>query len=222
MTSAGFVLVTFVAVAFVAAIVFAQDPYNPTGPYPNNFPSLNTSSINAADGLTFSMSLNATSITTGHTVEVTASEFNSWFKTNSVNASKDWPLKGLGVSECGTLNQPLGLTLFRGYYTESNISRARALMLYQPNQLVNCPIVLSEISAYSFYAKSSTVQVLGSCIPEPCSVINASASLEANGFWVNVPLIQQSYHTNLTPGVYTVAAGDEWGQLALLYFVVKP
>ena len=215
------VVVAFLVIAAAASAVFASDPNNPTGPSARSFSVFTTSQADAATGLTLGLELNATTITSGQTIELTASEYNSLPTMNNVTGASDWPIKGLGVSVCGTVNDPFGIAVFRGYYTASDISSAKALQRYPPYGLTSCPMILSEISQYQFYPKSSRMQIWGSCSPELCQVVNATASLSVNGFWTGVPIIAYNVHMSLAPGVYTVAAGDEWGQLVLLYFAVK-
>lgn len=219
MASGAVVAVAFVVIAVLASVIFAQDPYNPTGTYTNNFPLL-TSSTLPANGLSLRVSINATTITSGQTVNVTVGDYNTLPTTKNISASSDWPLKNLAVGPCGALNDPFGVAVFRGYYAASSISSAKALQLYAPG-IYMCPAILSGIAQYSFYPQSSVAQIWGSCSPGPCPFRTGPQSIGVNGFWNTVPIVQYSYHTELTPGVYTVAAGDEWGQLLLLYFVVK-
>ena len=42
-------------------------------------------------------------------------------------AAKKWPLQGLSLGPCGTLNYPFGVAIFAGYYTSANISTATPL-----------------------------------------------------------------------------------------------
>jgi hypothetical protein len=145
---------------------------------------------------------------------------------DNVTAANDWPLHGLSLGLCGTVNEPFGMAVFRGYYDKSNVSSASPLMLYSPYAMTSCPGIFSVISRYSFYPESSKAQIWGSCNPEPCQADDLggppiSASNEVNGFWSTIPYIQWSSRSALPSGVYTVAAGDEWGQLVLLHFVVN-
>ncbi len=220
-SAAAVAIVAFIAIAVVASIVFAQDPNNPTYGYVPKPLKTSASSTDSATGLTLGLSLSATTITGGQTLNVSASEYNAQPAMNNVTASSDWPLQGLSLGLCGTVNQPFGMAVFRGHYTRSNVSSAKALLLYQPYGVTSCPMILSEISQYSFYPHNSTAQIWGSCTPGPCQVLKVSSSSQTSGFWNAIPLVGSSYHSTFPPGVYTVAAGDEWGQLALLYFVVK-
>ncbi len=219
MASVGATVAAFVVIAVLASVIFAQDPYNPTGTYTNNFPLL-TSSTLPANGLSLRVSINATTITSGQTVNVTVGDYNTLQTMMNFSVLNDWPLKSLAVGPCGTVNDPFGVAVFRGYYTASSISSAKPLQLYAPG-IYECPAILSGITQYSFYPQSSVAQIWGSCSPEPCPFRIEQQSIRVNGFWNTVPIAGYSYHTELTPGVYTVAAGDEWGQLLLLYFVVK-
>jgi len=219
MASGAMAALALVAIVVIASLVFAQDPYNPTGTYVNSFPALG-SATTPANGLSLRLSINATTIMSGQTVNVTVGDYNTLRTMENFSVLNSWPLKGLAVGPCGTLNEPFGVAVFRGYYAASSISSAKALQLFAPG-IYTCPAILSGITQYSFYPQSSVAQIWGSCSPEPCPFRTNPQSIRVNGFWNTVPIVQYSYHTELTPGVYTVAAGDEWGQLVLLYFVVK-
>jgi len=221
MASGAAAVAAFIVIAILASLIFAQDPYNPTAPYVNNFPVMNTLTL-PKNGLELQASINATTITSGQTVNVTVGDYNTLRAMNNFSASDDWPLKGLNDGSCGTVNKPFGAAVFRGYYTASDVSSAKQLQLYSPYAVYSCPAIFSGISQYSFYPQSYTALVWPSGSAGPTSLFRVRATgLEVNGFWNTVPLIQYSYHTELTPGVYTVAAGDEWGNLLFLYFVVK-
>jgi hypothetical protein len=227
MTSTKAAVAVFLAIAVIASVVFAQDPNN--SPYNGYVPKVlptSASSTDSSTGLALGLSLNATTIRSGQTVNFSASEFNTLPAMDNVNASNDWPLRGLSLGLCGTVNEPFGMAVFRGYYDKSNISSASQLMLYPPNAMTSCPAIFSVISRYSFYPDSSKAQIWGSCSPEPCqgddlSGPPISASNKINGFWGGIPYFQWISPWTLPSGVYTVAAGDEWGQLVLLHFVVN-
>lgn len=69
-------------------------------------------------------------------------ESNARNSTNLVNASNAWPLKGLALGPCGSSSHPMGVEIFKGYYTDSNISSARtALSIYPPGEYM-CPMIL--------------------------------------------------------------------------------
>ncbi len=216
----------FLVIAIIASTAFALDPNNsPYGYAPKILPASATST-DSSTGLTLGLSLNATTIRSGQTVNFSASEYNTLPTMDNVTAANDWPLHGLSLGLCGMVNEPFGMVVFRGYYAKSNVTSASPLMLYQLNAMTSCPAIFSVISRYSFYPGSSKAQIWGSCDPEPCQADDLSgppisASNQINGFWSTIPYLQWSYPSALPSGVYTVAAGDEWGQLVLLHFVVN-
>ncbi len=155
-------------------------------------------------------------------MNVTMSEYNSRAEMNNVTHSDTWPVQELGIGPCGPINYPTGVAIFNGYYTSSNITAAKALTLYTPG-IYNCPAIFS-VSSYLFYPMNSTAVVYGSCSPGPCFTTSISVSLTFGGYWTGtIPIGALSGGTfqAFPRGHYTVAAGDEWGQLDLLYFVVS-
>jgi hypothetical protein len=170
------------------------------------------------NGLALSLSINSTSFVPGQGIAVTIDERNTLAETNNVSAAKDWPLEGLSVGPCGTINYPFGVAVFKGYYTADNISGAVPLKLYDPDAVYHCPLILSEITSYDFQPSSNTADIYGSCEPNPCMTgVRMNSEVEVKGYWDGSPKAQYS---DLTPGVYTVAGGDEWGAVVLLYFSV--
>lgn len=171
------------------------------------------------NGLVLSLSLNSTSLQFDQEIEVTVDELNTLSKINNVLAAKKWPLQGLSLGPCGTLNYPVGVAIFEGYYTSANISTAIPLKLYDPNALYHCPAILSAITAYEFQPSSDVASIYGSCDPNPCDPdVKMNSEVEAKGCWTGSP---KATYNDFNPGVYTVVGGDEWGALAILYFVVS-
>ncbi len=219
MASVPVAVVALVLIAAAASVVFAEDPNNPGyGGEPSSL-ALTKSLTDRATGLMLALALNATTVRSGQTVDITASETNTVSTMNNVTASNQWPISGLSIfaRQCGTADRPFGMAIYRGYYR--NVSSATPLRLYKPGPDYGCPGDLSKISQYSFYPKNVTAEVWGSCAPEPCLTLAMSASIPVKGFWNTGPIVYG--YTDLPSGVYTVAAADEWGQLVLLYFVVK-
>ena len=130
----------------------------------------------------------------------------------------NWPVVGLIMGPCGTLNYPMGVALYAGYLTESDISSATPLRLYDPKALYHCPMILSSISSYLFQPNSDNADVYGSCDPNPCFTgFEISAALSLKGYWTDG---ESSVFNNFTPGTYTMVGGDEWGSLAVAHFIV--
>jgi hypothetical protein len=204
-------------VIVIVSMAFVLDPNN--APVAYRPPSLlGTSAVtNPADHLELRLTLNATSIRSGQAVNISISEFNPQPQPNNVTASDDWPIEGLSLGPCGTINLPIGLELFSGYYDASNVSSARALQLDSPG-IYNCPMMMS-VDSYSFHPSSSAADVYGSCTPGFCFTMDVSSASSVSGYWGSGSSQAGNFH-RLSPGTYTVAAGDEWGALTILHFVV--
>ena len=172
----------------------------------------------SVNGLSLSLTLNSTTFQLGQEISVIIDEQNTLATVNNVSTSNGWPLRGLSVGPCGTLNYPIGVAIFQGYYTPSNVSSATLLQLYKPG-IYHCPMILADINSYAFQPSSDIASVFGSCDPNPClSDFKISSEITVTGYWVNG---QGAAPSNFTPGVYTVVAGDEWGTITVLHFVVQ-
>lgn len=214
------VLVLLVIALIALPACGATTETTPTVTPPSSIPPLNTSSTTSesVNGLLLSLSLNATTFQPGQEILVVIDEQNTLATVNNVSTSNSWPLKGLSLGPCGTLNYPIGVAIFQGYYTSSNVSSATPLQLYKPGTY-HCPMILSEINAYAFQPSSDIASAYGSCDPNPCLTdFEISSEITVTGYWLNG---QEAAPSNFTPGVYTVVAGDEWGALAVLHFVVQ-
>ena len=217
MRSSGLVLLgVLVAIAVLGSIALIQDPNNVQIGYHPSLLSTTTSSTNPSNDLELKMSLNATSIPKGGAVNISVAEYNTLTVVNNVTTSTNWPVTGLSDGPCGTLNEPIGFEVFGGYYTVSNISSAKSLELYSPG-FYSCPMILSGISSYRFSPHNSTAAIYGSCGSSLCFTNEISSGVVVRGHWGSG--IGSSFNT-LAPDVYTVVAGDEWGTLTFLYFIV--
>ncbi len=205
----------YVALAFQSNPLVSQ-------PLPISVSSLNkTASVSSTvSGLELSLSLNSVQLQRGQSIGATVTIFNSPGTVNNVSAAANWPIKGLTTGACGTLNDPVGFALFQGYYTLQNISSAGTpLELYYPG-VYNCPATFN-VKYYLFqpHSYSATIGVTPSFGPQTPYPITASVG--ANGSWTGSAVNGQSAgHHLFTPGIYTVVAGDEWGDILILYFVV--
>jgi hypothetical protein len=193
-------------------LLFSQNPPSP------EFAGKNSTTSNSANGLSLVLSLNSTIMQSGQGISVILEEQNTLPKVNEVSASTNWPLNGLKVGPCGPLNYPIGVAIFQGYYVAANISSAKPLQLYEPG-VYACPMILAKIDAYTFQPLSSTADIVGSCGSSSCFTERIYSNVTANGYW-NEGLLGGATFTHFNPGTYTVVAGDEWGALAILHFLV--
>ena len=202
------------------AQVVSPSPTSSTStPTPTNFSGEESTTYLSNSGLALSLSLSATEIQPGQQVSLTIAEKNTLNSMNTVQAANNWPLKGLGVSACGTLNYPIGIAIFQGYYTSADINPGALLALYDPYAPYACPMILSGITAYAFKPLSAVADVLVSGSSEPAiAALQMNAVVAAKGYWTAG---QTSTFANFAPGVYTVVGGDEWGGLVVLHFTVS-
>ena len=170
------------------------------------------------DGLRLSLSIDATTYQPGQQVTIVIDETNTQLKTNNVPASDKWPLNGLSVSSCGTLNFPFGMAVYQGYYTSGNISSGTPLKLYDPLAPYGCPAIFAAINAYAFQSSSDIAAIFQISNTNPVSTENMNAEVQTTGYWVGT---SSAALTNFVPGVYTIVGGDEWGALVVVHFTVS-
>ncbi len=176
--------------------------------------STTSASTSSTNNLVLRLILNTSVVSQGRSVSMTVGEWNNLNAQNNVEAFQAWPIEGLGVGPCGPINYPFGYEVLSGYYNSSaGLDSAPKVQLYEPG-LYGCPMILSEISSYSFYPLSDRADVYGSCQQGPCFTeeMNTTAAVEGN--WSKGSLVP------LPPGAYTVVAGDEWGALLFGHFEV--
>ena len=181
---------------------------------------VNSSTLKSANGLSLSLSLDSTTYQLGQQVGIVIDEKNTLSQTNKINASEKWPVRGLGVGPCGTLNYPFGVAIFQGNHTAANVSSATPLQIYEPG-IYHCPMILAGISSYVFQPLSDTAAIFQ--VPESDAAFTLEIKTEfepaPTGYWAsNAP---NATLTNFEPGVYTVVAGDEWGALVVVHFTVS-
>lgn len=173
----------------------------------------NSAYAESSAGLRLYVSLNSSVLGIGQSVNISIQEYNPLARSVNISSSNRWPASGLSLGPCGTLNFPMGLEVYAGYLTRSNVFLEIPLPLYSPGARF-CPMILSYIQYFIFQPETDAVQVFGSCTPNPCITIPMATHLSVGGFWL------ASIYVNFPPGIYTVAAGDEWGSMVLPHFTV--
>ncbi len=171
-------------------------------------------SIPAFGNLQLTVSLNATSVKSGQGVKINVAMANALSSPNQVTSANRWPLVGLVDYACGTVYYPMGVEMLRG----TNLSAASSsyLTLFHPGPQ-SCPNEPSSgIPSYVFKADSQLA------IPENTGeYLSMNATLEVNGYWTwNGIDPNSAVHHFFEPGIYTLAAGDEWGDPVLLQVTV--
>ena len=188
---------------------------------PNALPSTSVV-VNQKVGLRFTLTLNRTSLAGSIPVDIQIDDQNILSSSNKLDASSNWRIQ-IEVPPCGSLgttDPPIGFAIFHGYYTVTNLWLANQLTLYSPGKYL-CPMVRGAMSSYVFAPSNDTADFYGPCGSSPCLTTRVQLEDGFRGSWVVAQFGSSSGTFQIfTPGVYTVAGADEWGDLAVLHFVV--
>jgi len=163
-------------------------------------PVSSASTLDPTTGL--SLNLNLTTNQNGWVI-LTVYEFNTLDRANNVSAAQSWPsdtslfrwVQELYEENVGMV----GYEILQGNYGPSNFTLGTALWLQPPPSLLGCCAEVEPPTSYAFQPLSQA-NVLSGSYP---------------GYFVG-----GSTYTPLSPGIYTVLAGDEWGDVAILHFIV--
>ena len=195
-----------------------------------------SSVVSSPNGLRLTVSSNATELTVGQELNVSLSIVNTLPMVNTVKPSNDWLMHGVPVAlwpPC-YFGLPAEAAVLQGNYTSQDISSAANVtfsyicmegvyvdhVAFQPNS--------DQVILTGLYDVTSTNQTLGP--------FHMSLSFTTGGYWnlqnlsseLNIPILGEQSpprppaYVPFTPGEYTVAVADEWGQVALLHFSVSP
>ena len=153
---------------------------------------------------------------------IVVDEINTLLKTNKVSASEKWPVAGLSVEPCGTLNYPFGVVVYKGNYTSADISSAIPLDLYGPYAGHSCPRLLGSIASYVFQPSNDIADIFQTSETNAAITkmkMNSDVEPIPTGYWVRN--YTNIFFTDFDPVVYTVVAGDEWGTMVVRHFTVS-
>jgi len=176
-----------------------------------------SASSNTTNGLKLSLSVDATP-NIQHQISITLDETNVLSEINNIPVSDNWSYKGLGVAPCD-FTSPYGIAVFEGDYVASNLSTGTPLTLYNPHITRLCPTNYPVIS-YSFLPSLDWAQVIENPANPLHNFQQMQYELTINGYWPDDNFSSNSQLTSFKPSVYTVVAGDEWGNLIILHFTV--
>ncbi len=161
-----------------------------------------------ADGLRLTLSVNTTDLTPGESIGIGVTLSNTLASTYNVSVSSLWPFQAQ-TQACANQIYPFGVAVFRGRYSAGNVSEGTPLSIFPP---VACPMLVRFTSGYFFQPNSDSAMVLPGT--------GQSTPMSAN-FTVGRTYTSEAQSQGLTPGVYTVAAADEWGLAVFLYVEVQ-
>ena len=174
------------------------------------------SSINSisTDGLQLSLSLSSTTLQPGKELDIDIDEQNTLPAENKVLVSQNWPMMGLNLGPCATYNYPFGIAIFQGSYSAADLLNPKPLSLYDPGKGYHCPAIFN-VTEYKFQPLSDVAAIINNS--NAIESIQMKFELPVEGHWTGNPYALSDF----APGIYTVAAGDEWGALAVLHFTVS-
>ncbi|ACP44711.1 conserved hypothetical protein [Sulfolobus islandicus Y.G.57.14] len=162
------------------------------------------------------LKLNTTKISPGEGVGIIVELFYNGTNPIYVNVSNGSVLLP-SPYPCGS-QVLVGLKVFKGYYTTSNISLAKPLSLYEPGTYF-CPLIYA-VTQYKLLQLSDQVQLIYNGRVQ--ATLNAEISASLNGCWItnSISSLSGGKFTFFQPGVYTVEAVDYFNQTVLGYFTV--
>jgi hypothetical protein len=177
---------------------------------------------NSSPALKLELSINSSTIQSGQSINISLSLFNTLPRINNVTRASDWAIPALENSSGDFYSCPGwdSVLVFNGYYTQSNVSSAIPM-----NVNVDGPAYCPNLNFdnYVFQPTSSQATVYGAIADSSGVEYSMTSTNTIAGFVSPNSSYTQTSSAIPTPfglGIYTIAAGDEWGQMVLLYFVV--
>lgn len=184
-----------------------------TNPLPVTVDSIPLPNVN----LSLHLSLSATVLLPKEAFNVTLSIYNTLDSYNYINASDNWAMFSIFLYSWPCAYY-VHYAIFQGYYVRANLSSGTPLPLVPPGYGPTC-----------FYFNNGNLRF------DPLS--NNATGFDGAGFvtldtgwptfgyfpYTTQILTNGSDHYNVlyfSQGEYTVVAGDEWGDLAIAYFMV--
>jgi hypothetical protein len=200
---------TILVIAIILAFTFAYFLFFTY----NNIYSNEQRIVQSSSGdFTLYLKLNTTKISPGKGIAIVVELFYNGINPVYINVSNT-NIHLPSPYPCGS-QVLVGLEVFKGYYTISNISLAKPLLLYNP--AIYLCVMMPPVTQYKLLPLSDQIQLIYNGKVQP--TLNDEISISTNGYWIiNSTGIN---HTFFQPGVYTVEAVDYFNQTVLGYFTV--
>jgi hypothetical protein len=186
--------------------------------------ALTTSDYNSSLGLRLALSIGQSAIRQNQGVLMNVSLVNTLGTQNNLTAFTT----GVNASLGPCSNVPLGVGIFRGNYAVGNVSDVKPLDIFGPGP-IDCGA--EGLTPYFSFAPSSDNVTL--VYPQALSGSSnlysekkANASMQFWGYWTDKPVVPSAdgglneAFTSFSPGLYTIAGEDWWGQVTVLHFQV--
>jgi hypothetical protein len=160
------------------------------------------SSINYTMGLEITLTLNATRITQGEAIDATLTSRDVLPRALNLSSfTEDWRLTSLAsdgddFGYC-TGASPFAIEVFNAHFTASNVSLGAPLNADLKDALIGCDLPVAPYRIFQPLANETQLSDV------------------TNGYNVN------GQESPFPPATLTVVAGDRWGQMVMLSFVVE-
>jgi len=184
------------------------------------------SSVSLADENGLNLDLDIEPNSSGQSISIAVQGVNRLDSLNCVSKGGDWPTfypHGYTVSGDQVLNpvggcsipEPVGFAIFSGYYDSGDFGFGNDLGLFKPEQLL-CITTSGAppTTSYAFQPQSDNMTIYAN--NQFAGKDTVVLSLSTGGYWT-----ENSVFEKFSPGLYTVMGGDEWGDVAFLYFLVS-
>jgi hypothetical protein len=213
------VLVMLVIAALAGYVLISASKENTSGSFPAN-----SETTNSTLGLQLELSIeNDTVVSPGKIIVVNITLFNLMKTDNGLSQSLMWPVFTIQTVPCNVL-YPLRLGVVSGYYDLNNLSRvteSQIVNFTNPDLAYHCPIV-PVIRYWYFQSQSDLADICSGTLVGTGCYKPMSQLVEIDGTWSsNSTIPGRAICHELTPGVYTIIGGDEWGQIVVLHFRVR-
>jgi hypothetical protein len=165
---------------------------------------------NSTSLLEFRLITNTSTISSGQAIGVDMSTSNKLSRSILIPNKYDYSFNGTGLGPC--TYGPFGLAILEGYFDENNFTRGTELSLYQPG-IYSCPAP-GPVTGYKFEPLSSNATTKCDPFSYCLGVTQMRYHISFSGFWDDV-----RFH-KFNSGLYTIIAGDEWGNHSIQHFTV--
>lgn len=185
--------------------------------------SSSTSTTNPSTGLRLDLRLFSNS--TGN-IYVFEDEYNTLNDFNNVTAANAWASPPSDLNDvCGTNAE--AYAVYQGDYGSGNLTQATPLQMGLRGPAGSCSS--ESMGLYTFRPQSDVFTPSGhqggSVSP---AQVNSTQSVNLQGYWttsaqtsLNSTLYQGNTFVFFPSGTYTVAAFDQWGDVAILHFDIQ-
>ena len=189
-------------------------------------------------GISLQVSVNGTTMAEGDDVAITATLFSSPIgQDNIVSPSDNWPVYGLlmfnqNFPPC-LFHSPFELVVLKGDYSSSQLMAMGSTGTPAYTCMENTYVIGFTFAPNSTLARITSLYDVTDGI-STYGPVNASVTVTTNGYWDNSSSMAYSVaysglgNYNQFPaehpfveGVYTIAIGDEWGQLVVIHITVE-